>query len=105
MVASFTNMAERKSADESVATAGRDENTQLALNQVITVGCNKRAAHDWVNTVIMHLALNRVNVTNPSMNVHPTIFFPAPPYQRLQEAYWSLGTLVFRVFDCERLHN
>ena len=47
MVASFTNMAERKSADESVATAGRDETThdrvntvitQLALNQVITVG-------------------------------------------------------------------
>lgn len=27
-------MAERKSVDESVATAGRDENTQLAFNQV-----------------------------------------------------------------------
>ena len=38
MVASFTNMAERKSADESVATAGRDENTQLALNQVMSIG-------------------------------------------------------------------
>ena len=37
MVASFTNMAERKSADESVATAGRDENTQLALNQVMSI--------------------------------------------------------------------
>jgi len=34
MVASFASMADRQSHDESAESAKRDENTQMALNQV-----------------------------------------------------------------------